>query len=459
MNLVGFLEGEFGLGEIARRLAGALRHAGIPHAAISYRRTASRQAHRLDFELLHEVPYDTNIICLNADYLPTFVDDAGVGFFADRYSIGVWFWETSAFRVDDHGGFRLLDEIWVASDYVRRAVGLHASIPLHVAPLPVGEPPATDLTRAELGLPSAFMFLYAFDFVSAERKNPRGVLEAFTNAFAPGEGPVLVLKSINGKERKPHLLAELEAAAASRPDVVIVDGYVSAAQRDALVAACDCYVSLHRSEGFGLTMAEAMAHGKPVIATGYSGNLQFMDDGTSYLVPFRLVPIPSHWWAYSPEAEWADPDAAAAATLMRRVYESQEEARALGARAREHILESLSLARTVAFIEDRLSAATVRRSAMKRAGTHVVRTAIIRASQEHARGVGGGLTSNGGGRGPIALARRLLLRAMWPYLESQHRFDGAVLDALRRLEDSASEQVAESSLVRRSPTGKRSDDC
>ena len=109
-------------------------------------------------------------------------------------------------------------------------------------------------------------------------------------------------------------------------NLLVLDGCVSADERDSFLAACDCYVSLHRSEGFGLTMSEAMALGKPVVATGYSGNLEFMNAGNSHLVPYRLVTVPPGWWAHAPGAEWAEPDVEAAGRLMRDVYEHGEEA-------------------------------------------------------------------------------------------------------------------------------------
>lgn len=137
------------------------------------------------------------------------------------------------------------------------------------------------MSRSELGLADRFTFLFVFDYWSWERKNPAAVVEAFTRAFEPGEGPTLVLKSVNGRDWKQRQLARVEGLAVGPEDIVIRDGYVSSHERDSYIAACDCHVSRHRSEGLGLTMAEAMACGKPVIATGYSGNLDFMSAANS----------------------------------------------------------------------------------------------------------------------------------------------------------------------------------
>ncbi len=431
VNLVGFLEGELGLGEAARKLGRALERAEIPFAPIVYRGTSSRQRHPLEWPASHGAPFDTNVICLNADQMHDLVAHVGVDFFLRRYSIGVWFWETSVFRRSDLETLRFLDEVWVASEWVRDVVASETDVSVRVVPLPIEDPPSPTFSRSDLGLASEFTFLFNFDFISAERKNPVGVVEAFMRAFTPGEGPVLVLKTINGKERKPQSFEKLRNLVAGRPDIRLRDGYVSASLNDALKAGCDCYVSLHRSEGFGLTLAEAMSHGKPVIATSYSGNMEFMDESNSYLVPYRLTPVPVDWWAYAPGAVWADPDVAAAARVMRRVYHDQDEARARGERGRQDVLRRFSLERTAELVGARVSDGRARRAALDRTGSDDARRPIFLASQELARGVGGRLVSPGA-RSRAGVLRRLLARALWPQLVEQHRFEEDVLDALTR---------------------------
>jgi glycosyltransferase involved in cell wall biosynthesis len=428
VNLVGFLEGEFGVGEIARRLGSALQRAEVPFSAISYRRTPNRQEHPVGLRLAGEAAYDTNVICLNPDALAAFVSDVGCQFFARRHSVGVWFWETDVFPSEHRTAARFLDEIWVASEYVRRAVADVVDIPVHVVPVPVEPPRGPFRSRAELGLPDRFTFLFLFDFVSAERKNPWAVVEAFKSAFAPGEGPVLVLKSINGRDRKPHLLEKLVAVAAGREDIVVRDGYGSAAARDSYLAACDCFVSLHRSEGYGLTMAEAMAFGKPVVATGYSANLEFMDETNSYLVPYELVDVPGEWWAYVPGARWAEPDVQQAAKLMRLVYDDDSESQERGERGRADILRRFALERTGQFISERLE--TARTYGVDLAGA---RAPTIEASLMIAQGIGVRLGDERPWH-PVGLVRRALIRALWPQLSYQHRLDAALVEALSRLQ-------------------------
>jgi glycosyltransferase involved in cell wall biosynthesis len=430
VNLVGFLEAESGLGEVARRVARAIEGSSVPLAPIVHRETERRQLHPPGLSLTDEAPFDTNIICLNPGHLPSLVAAAGAELFARRYAIGIWFWETNRLRAAERSAARFFDELWVTSRYVRDAIEPEVEIPVRVLPIPMDPPTAPFRTRAELGLPEGFTFLFVFDFWSEERKNPAAVVEAFTRAFAPGEGPTLLLKSIHG-DTKARKLEKLEKLAEGRADIVVRDGYASAAERDSYFAACDCYVSLHRSEGLGLTMAEAMRFGKPVIATAYSGNLEFMDEANSFLVPYEPVEIPSTWWAYAPGATWAEPDVDAAAELMRRAWEHPASAATVGTRGRDTLLERFSSSRTAEFVEHRLAELGEQGAIAARASWHDARPAIVEASRGLGSDVGASLT---GGAGATSLVRRLLRRALWPYLEERRRTETALLDAATSLQ-------------------------
>ncbi len=288
-NVAGYFRAELGIGEVARQIVSAFEQSRVPFGTVTYDRTLSRQEH--PFSQDGDGPlYDMNVVCVNADQTLTFRRDMGSSFFGGRYTIGVWFWEIAEFPSFMHYAFSAVDEVWVASDFVREAVSAATSKPVLTVPVPLRMPEPPALQRDHFGLPEEYLFLFSYDLMSVlERKNPLGLLDAFTRAFAPGEGPVLLLKSING-DKKPSDLERVRDAASARPDVIVRDGYLSAEEKDALTAGCDCYVSLHRSEGLGLTMAEAMACGKPVIATAYSGNLNFMTPESSYLVPYSSRP-------------------------------------------------------------------------------------------------------------------------------------------------------------------------
>jgi glycosyltransferase involved in cell wall biosynthesis len=339
VNVVGYLRAELGVGEAARLLIAGLDASNTPYNAITNSETLSRQSHPVEERQAQRSESDLNIVCVNADQTPAFARKIGPAFYAGRYTIGVWFWEVEDFSPLFYGAINHVDEIWVASRFVHQVFARISPKPVHKFHLPVIRPAIDEtLSRADLGLPDRFTFLFSFDFFSVlDRKNPQGVIEAFRRAFPPGTGPVLVIKTINGEKRVLDL-EKLRFAAAGHPDILIRDGYISAVEKNTMTALCDCYISLHRSEGYGLTMAEAMALGKPVIATGYSGNMEFMTRENSYLCSFEYRPIGPGSPPYPPTSRWAEPDLDEAMRFMRRVYENQAEASARGMRAAADML-------------------------------------------------------------------------------------------------------------------------
>lgn len=428
VNLIGFLHAEFGQGEVARRLDRALRHAGIPHTTIDFDDVPHRQEHA--FEHSEGELHDVNVLVLNAEHLVGFAESPAGELLHDRLSVGVWFWETSVFPAHLRPALKYVDEVWVASEFVAHAVRAATAVPVRVFPLPVEAPPESAVTRAQLGLPDdSFLFSFVFDFHSTvARKNPAELIAAYTTAFTPDDGAALVVKSING-DKFPEELGRLRMLAAERPDVHVVDGFVPPEQVQAFTSLADCSVSLHRSEGFGLTLAEGMALGKPVVATGYSGNLTFMDEENSYLVPYRLTELTEDVGPYPAGSVWADPDLDAAAELMRRVKDRPDEARARAGRGRENVLTNHFVARTAEFLAERVPLLQERWKE---------RRSIVKPSQQAAEFLARSPRaswSQPSRLGRLGLAyRRLLLRMIRPYTARQREFEHTVVDALRELE-------------------------
>jgi glycosyltransferase involved in cell wall biosynthesis len=360
LNVAGYFHAELGVGEAARLLTRAIDATGSAYTTTVQNASRSRQQHRFEArDAATGSSFDINLLCVNADRTPAFARDAGPAFFAGRHTIGYWFWEVDPLPVVMQEAFDHVDEVWTATDYVADIVRTAAAgrTPVFTVPLPLLAPQtSSSLTREQLGLPAdRFVFLFVFDFLSvAERKNPLGAIEAFCHAFAPGEGAVLVLKSINGDAHLPEL-ERLRRAVAHRSDIMIRDGYLSADEKNALLAACDCYVSLHRAEGLGLTLAEAMALGKPVIATGYSGNRHFMTEENSFLVGYRLTSVPEGCGPYLPGGRWAEPDVDHAAQLMRHVYLHPGEAAQRAECGRTDLLSRHGVSSSSSAISDRLT--------------------------------------------------------------------------------------------------------
>jgi hypothetical protein len=356
VDLIGYLNAELGVGEAGRLITTALGAVDVPVSTIACRQTVSRQDH--PFEISGEANHETVIMAINADQVGIVRHQFGGAFFKGRHIIGQWFWELEEFPHAYDVAFQLVHEVWAATKHIQNA--LLASAPrgfrVHHMPLPLIAPLVLPgVGKADFGLDERFTFLFSFDLMSVfERKNPMAVVKAFSQAFKPGEGPVLLLKTINGG-RQIEALERLRWACRDRSDIVVLDEYLDHGMTGSLTAACDCYVSLHRAEGLGLTMSEAMALGKPVIATGYSGNLDFMTDDTALLIPWRPVRVGKKSAPYPPDALWAEPDIDAAASAMRRVFDDQEFAIRLGSAARVDLARRFSPAVTGARMQDHLS--------------------------------------------------------------------------------------------------------
>ncbi|MBS1861342.1 MAG: glycosyltransferase [Actinobacteria bacterium] len=355
VNVVGYVSSERGVGEVARQVLQALDARKIPATAIDAPTDPVEIPKALRQIAAAEHPYDHNLICVNADMLPAIAAALGPHFFTGRRTAGLWFWEVSQFPEMWMRSFDDLDEVWVATEFIADALRPLTDKPVRTIRVPVtpGEP--AEMTRAELGLPEGFTFLFVFDYRSVfRRKNPLGLVEAFKKAFEPGEGPSLVLKSICGDEF-PAERAQLAAAVADRPEIHLAEETISAVAKNAMIANCDCYISLHRSEGLGLTMAEAMYYGKPVIGTAYSGNLDFMTAENSYLVPQTAVKIGPEAEPYPPDGEWGEPDLDFAVQVMRGVVADPEKAAMRGRRGAIDIRRTHSPEAAAASIEARLA--------------------------------------------------------------------------------------------------------
>ncbi len=445
VNVAGYLQAELGIGEAARLLVSALEAARIDHATIDYGRTLSRQQHAFAPRGDGRAPFDVNVVCVNADATPRFARDVGPTFFDGRHTAGYWFWELERFPPSLHGAFADVDEVWTATRFVASAVAAAGVRPVYRIPLPVPVgvlDPRFD--RRHFGLPDTFVFLFAFDFLSViERKNPFGLIEAFTRAFRPDEGPTLVIKTINGHLRLTEL-EHVRAAIGGRADIRLVDAYYSRDEQHALTHLSDCYVSLHRSEGLGLTMAEAMSLGTPVIATAYSGNLDFMTPSNSFLVDHATSHVPAGVPAYPAGTPWAEPDLDMAAAHMRRVVEDPAEAAERARRGRQDVATTLSAAATGAAVAARLDAIrAVRRSriftpaAQPDAGPNGAWTPAVRPALEQATALltpVTGVPPTARWRGLRLRLQQVLLRMLRPYWFQQRQVVRLTLDAVRAVD-------------------------
>ncbi|MCU0545546.1 MAG: glycosyltransferase [Oscillatoriaceae cyanobacterium Prado104] len=338
INIAGYVSGEFGIGEGVRANIRSVEAAGIPFAINNFTRSPHRHEDT-SYDNFHrkDNPYPVNLIQVNADQVKPFLKYAGANYLQNRYNIGFWAWELPQFPPKWQPAFDCFHEIWTYSNFCAEAIALASPIPA-IKIMPSISLPAPSLRREALELPeNKFIFLFVFDFCSRiERKNPLAVIEAFKQAFGGEDRAVLVLKSSNA-DKFPEHERLLESAMVGCDNIKHINGYLSREKLNALIYNCDCYISLHRCEGFGLTMAEAMFYGKPVIATAYSSNTEFMNVGNSFLVKYKLTEIPANCGPYKQGNIWADPDPEHAADLMRYVFDNRDRSQQIGAIAAKDI--------------------------------------------------------------------------------------------------------------------------
>ncbi|WP_162267042.1 glycosyltransferase family 4 protein [Luteimonas abyssi] len=279
---------------------------------------------------------------------------------ASRYIVAVWFWELETVPEAWRHVIQQVDEIVVASSFVERAFRGATDKPVTRVPLPLGVVADSGLGRDAFGIaPDAFVFLTSFDFNSSiDRKNPADVIAAFRRAFPEERRDVrLLIKTSNG-QRHEEKLVELLECTKQDSRIIVRDGVLERDHMHALQRCCDAYVSLHRAEGFGLGMAESMAIGKPVIATGWSGNLEFMTSENSWLVGYDLVPVPSGAYPSAEGQRWAQPSIEQASRCMQEVADDAALRAYRSARGKDDVLRSLCPKTAAAIFNARIFAAS-----------------------------------------------------------------------------------------------------
>jgi glycosyltransferase involved in cell wall biosynthesis len=328
LNIAGYFDHESGVGESARLCRNACETVGLAGHLIDVdkRGGAAQQA-----------VHTASIFHVNADQLLIVRDRLPHLFDSGAYNIGCWHWELPELPDDWIASAAPLHEIWAPSAFIQSAIGRKVTIPVVHMPHGIEVTEIEACSPEELGVPRGrFTFLCMFDFNSVmERKNPRGAAEAFRRAFAADSSAALLIKTSNA-DRHPAEFAELQDAVRGIPNVHLVDKLLSRAKVNGLIASCDAVVSLHRSEGFGLILAEAMYLGKAVVATGWSGNIDFMNAGNSCPVGYELVKLQRPYAGYI-FGEWAEPDLDHAAYLMRRLVDDAAWRMQLSARGRDTI--------------------------------------------------------------------------------------------------------------------------
>ena len=345
LNVVGFLSADLGIGESARCMVRAADAVSLPVALVPLKLNCRNRLGDTTYSgrLEDTNPYGANVFHIDPPVARDIDHHHGRHFREGKYNIGYFAWELPDFPDAWMSSLDFFDEIWCPSNFVRESIALKAPFPVLTMPHSIAfERPGADRAslRARFGLPAdRFLFLSLFDLNSyTARKNPRAVIEAFRRSGLAAQGASLVIK-VQNADLNAADFAALRDAVRDLPGTVIISETLSRADVYALEAACDCFVSLHRSEGFGLAVAECMYLGKPAISTDWSATAEYVNHMNGYPVRYTLATLAENHGPYSKGSTWAEADVGHAAELMRRVASDPAEAARLGAAARRTIEE------------------------------------------------------------------------------------------------------------------------
>ena len=357
INLVGYLAAELGVGEAARSLARACTAAQVPFSAtdVGYQ---SQNLQR-DTSILQQAQakaFPIDLLYVNADQTAATTQQLQAsGRAQPAYTIGFWHWEQPELPIHLHSAFAHVDEVWVPSTFVHDAVAPVSPVPVFKVPHALQFAPTPGVQRSQFGLPEGrLLVLVMYDFHSYQyRKNPQAAIAAYRLAAQSHPQLTLVIKTINSPHH-PEAFAQLQASVQDLPNVVFINDFLTRQQTWDLQHCCDILLSLHRAEGFGLAPAEMMYLGKPVVATGWSANMDFMNAGNSFPVRYELKPLDRDLGAYPAGPLWAEADVEHAAWCLGQLASQPDLARRLGTQAARDIQHQLSPATVGRQIRQRL---------------------------------------------------------------------------------------------------------
>lgn len=359
--VAGLFRSANGLGESARAIYQAMIEAGLNPIAVDLTSRFTEPDLDVDFPLteMTKSRMGTLVLVLNSPETKSALVYLGMFRWRAWHIVGLWAWELERFPSAWNTSFVFLGQIWCVSSFVASVISSHDKAPItHVVPNPIKVKIAADTNQRKSSLTATsqkFRVLIAADALSSfDRKNIAGAIHAFRSAFGDDSRCELLIKARNLDADCRARIDLLEAIAGAQ-NIEVVTESLSRSEYLELIAGTDVYFSPHRAEGFGIVIAEMMALGKPVVATGYSGNTMFMNASNSILLDYDMVPVSDRYGVYEDkESFWAEPDLDQAALELRSLFQSPERGRVLGERAQQDIGCQLSYSRVGELICDLL---------------------------------------------------------------------------------------------------------
>lgn len=346
VNLIGPIEYLNGLGTSCRGYLSSIKSAGIQYSVTKWN-YGFEHLNKLNVTYQKDKCHSINLVHLNLDLLSQgYLNSAPLKTLVsqNRYNVCILYWELASVRPEWHHIIQQFDEIWCASSFMARAIDAVSTRPIRIVR------PALDFSvnsslrdRSSFGLPShAYLFFYAADASSViGRKNPEALLRAYIQEFSSDEQTCCLLK-IGNTELASREMQRLRSIAGDRQDVILMNDLLTSEDLSALYGIIDCYVSPHRAEGLGLTILEAMAAQKPIIATQYGGASDFVTEETAYPLEHRLIEIGSDNQPYPSRYIWAEPEIISIQKNMRHVFQHRQEAIDVGKVSSQYIRSMFS---------------------------------------------------------------------------------------------------------------------
>lgn len=358
VNLIGDIRADTGLGQSMRYVSQILDASGADNLVYNYYVPpgVSMTDTSCDDKIADALKYNVNIFHINANELPVGFMDLGKEMWDRHYNIGHWVWELEEFPEEWIPSFNLIDEIWTPTEFVRKTLMKYTDKPVYALPFPVQAETDEKMDRAYFGLPKdKFLFMMMFDLGSGmARKNPLAIVESFKKAFDQDNEHVGLVVKLTKSDKNAKDIEYIRGLLEGYDNIEFICENLSRVQVNSLISCVDVYVSLHRAEGFGLVMAEAMMVGTPVIATNWSGNTEFMNEDSACLVDYSLVELEKNAPPFKKGYHWADADTDQAAGFMKRLFEDKEYYDIMKNNAYNYVRERLNMERSAKIVMDRL---------------------------------------------------------------------------------------------------------
>lgn len=333
----GYLCSEIGLGQAARNIVYACDAARLPVSSRSLALPGRENEAEFTSKCNPLVDRKAQLVVTGLAATDHYRQDIAPG----RLNVLYPFWELGRVPREWHAAIRDFDEVWAPSRFVASALADISGLTLHYVPQPVRLPLQQPAQRTDRTTLRFFTYLDFDSYVA--RKNPQAAVNAFRAAFPAAKRDVELIVKTRG-ERDDGLRNWLGEIAAQDDRIQIVDRTLDRIGIDALMAGCDAFISLHRSEGFGFGAAEALAAGKAVVATDYGGTTDFINELTGYPVAYRLEPVRRGEYVQTKNQVWATANADAAVDALRAIHASPGEAEARARRGFALLREQNALA-------------------------------------------------------------------------------------------------------------------